>query len=276
MENAIEELLTYKGLIVALWLGAFFVAERLYPAAPLPPELGAATARSSWLRLARNASLWLVNVALSPLIVLPLSLWASGQIFNWRPDWWSGALGLAFDLILLDFLIYWWHRANHEIPFLWRFHEVHHLDEHLDTTSAVRFHFGEVFLSAAARACFILAFDIPLASVLVFEAMVLLAAIFHHSNLKLPSGPERALSTVIITPSLHWVHHHKVRRDTDSTYGTAFSFWDRLFGTTSATRRWATMPIGVEGRREQPIAQLLLRPFRRGRDLDAPGARSAG
>jgi sterol desaturase/sphingolipid hydroxylase (fatty acid hydroxylase superfamily) len=274
MQEIVQQLLAFKGAVVAVWIALFFLAERLAPAAETEPK-----GRARLQRLARNASFFVLNMALSLAVVIPVSAWAAATAPEWRASlapWWDGWHGLALDLLLLDFLIYWWHRANHEIPFLWRFHEVHHLDEHLDTTSAVRFHFGEVFLSAAARACFILAFDIPLASVLVFEAMVLLAAIFHHSNLKLPSGPERALSTVIITPSLHWVHHHKVRRDTDSTYGTAFSFWDRLFGTTSATRRWATMPIGVEGRREQPIAQLLLRPFRRGRDLDAPGARSAG
>ncbi|MET4805684.1 sterol desaturase family protein [Limibacillus sp. MBR-115] len=261
MENAIEELLTYKGLIVALWLGAFFVAERLYPAAPLPPELGAATARSSWLRLARNASLWLVNVGLSPLIVLPLSLWASGQILNWRPDWWSGALGLAFDLILLDFLIYWWHRANHVVGFLWRFHEVHHLDRFLDTTSALRFHFGEVVLSALARAGVIILLGMPFTSVVVFEVVVLCAAIFHHSNLRLPAAVEKPLSKVFVTPSIHWVHHHAVRKDTDSNYGTLFSFWDRLFASFSRNHRQTDMVIGVEARPERSLLGLLARPF---------------
>ncbi len=261
MENAIEELLTYKGLIVALWLGAFFVAERLYPAVPLPPELGTATARTSWLRLARNASLWLVNVGLSPLIVLPLSLWASGQVFNWRPDWWSGALGLAFDLVLLDFLIYWWHRANHVVGFLWRFHEVHHLDRFLDTTSAVRFHFGEVVLSALARAGVIILLGMPFTSVVVFEVVVLCAAIFHHSNLRLPAAVEKPLSKVIVTPSIHWVHHHAVREDTDSNYGTLFSFWDRLFASFSRNHRQADMVIGVEARPERSLLGLLVRPF---------------
>ena len=55
---------------------------------------------------------------------------------------------LPLDILLLDLWIYWWHRANHEWPFLWRFHEVHHRDRHLDATTALRFHFGEVALSA--------------------------------------------------------------------------------------------------------------------------------
>jgi sterol desaturase/sphingolipid hydroxylase (fatty acid hydroxylase superfamily) len=76
---------------------------------------------------------------------------------------------------------------------------------------------------------------------------------------------ERALSRVFITPSIHWVHHHAVRRDTDSNYGTLFSFWDPLFGTRSATARTLDMPIGVEGQAEPPLLRLFARPFM-GRD----------
>ena len=53
-----------------------------------------------------------------------------------RPAFLSGPLGFAADILLLDLWIYWWHRANHELPFLWRFHAVHHYDELLDTSSA--------------------------------------------------------------------------------------------------------------------------------------------
>jgi sterol desaturase/sphingolipid hydroxylase (fatty acid hydroxylase superfamily) len=98
--------------------------------------------------------------------------------------------------------------------------------------------------------------------VVVFETLVLAAAIFHHSNLRLPSALEAALSRVIITPSIHWVHHHRVKADTDSNYGTVFSFWDRLFGTRSATPRTLDMAIGVEARDEQPFLGLFLQPFR--------------
>ena len=161
------------------------------------------------------------------------------------------------------------------VPVLWRFHEVHHLDRILDSTTAVRFHFGEVLLSAGARAAVIVLFGIPVASVLVFETLVLIASIFHHSNLRLPSGLEAALSRVVITPGIHWVHHHKVRRDTDSNYGTILSVWDPLFGSRSKTQRSLTMPIGVEGRREQPLPALLARPFgfaRKASPADGQGA----
>lgn len=193
--------------------------------------------------------------------MLPVTAWAASVDAGLRPDWWRGPWGLALDLVLLDFLIYWWHRANHVVPLLWRFHEVHHLDRFLDTTSAVRFHFGEVLLSALARAAVIVALGIPFASVIAFEALVLLAALFHHSDVALPPRLEAALARVIITPSIHWVHHHRVRADTDSNYGTVFSFWDPLFATRSRTARTPDMAIGVEGRAERPFVGLLLSPF---------------
>ncbi len=263
MELGADTLLPWKTAAVALWLALFFAAERLRPAAVPAGTAGMVPGgpKGGTWRLARNGGLWLANLALSPLLVIPVSILAAQHHLDWRPAWWGGLWGLALDLVLLDFLIYWWHRANHEVPFLWRFHEVHHLDNFLDSTSALRFHFGEVALSALARAAVIVVFAIPLTTVLVFETLVLMAAIFHHSNLALPRGFERALSRVAITPSIHWVHHHARRRDTDSNYGTLFSFWDPVFGTRSATARAPDMAIGVEGTPERPLLELLARPF---------------
>ncbi len=259
MEGTLEVLLPWKGAVVFAWLAVIFAAERLRPAAR---EIAAAAGRSGgWWRLARNLGLWLANVGLSPFVVLPLSLWASGHHLGWRPDWWHGAPGLLLDVVLLDFLIFWWHMANHRVPLLWRFHEVHHLDRFLDTTTALRFHFGEVLLSALVRMAVIVLLDIPIASILVFETLVLAAAIFHHSNLALPPGLEAGLSRIVITPSIHWVHHHAVQHDTDSNYGTIFSFWDGMFGTRSQTRRTLDMVIGVEARAERGFLQLIVRPF---------------
>jgi sterol desaturase/sphingolipid hydroxylase (fatty acid hydroxylase superfamily) len=277
MENSIEVLLPWKGVAALVWLVLFFTAERLRPAAreiptraaapyaaPAPgfaPAPAPAGASGGWWRVGRNLGLWLANVGLSPLVVLPVSLWAAGHHLGWRPQWWSGAPGLALDIVLLDFLIYWWHRANHVVPLLWRFHEIHHLDRFLDTTTALRFHFGEVLLSALARAAVIALLDVPFTSIVAFETLVLAAALFHHSNLVLPVGFERALSKVVITPSIHWVHHHARQQDTDSNYGTIFSFWDPPFGSKSPTQRTLDMPIGVEALAERPFPQLLLRPF---------------
>ena len=262
--TAIETLLLLKGGLVLVALVTFALYERLRPATDGRLLVGFRHAtRAAWHRLGRNLSLFGLNALLSPLLIVPITVWAGQHSLGLRPGWWSGGLGLALDLALLDLWIYWWHRANHELPLLWRFHQVHHLDETLDTSSALRFHFGEVLLSTLVRAVVIILLDLPLSSVLLFEGLVLAAALFHHSDARLPRPLERRLATVIITPSLHWVHHHALRADTDSNYGTVFSFWDRLFGSRSGTARWPAMPIGVEGARDRRLMALLGAPFRR-------------
>lgn len=266
-----EGFVAAKGLIVAGWLIAFFVLERVRPAAKRDRFERVVPGSRLWqcigdpARLMRNGCLWLINAAGGPLIIVPVTVWASNQTIGLRPHGLAGWSGLVFDLLLLDFWIYWWHRANHEVPLLWRFHSVHHLDQFLDSTSAGRFHVGEVVLSALARVVPIVLFEIPLATVFAFESVVLAAAIFHHSNLSLPSWLEQSLSRFIITPSIHWVHHHAVRGDTDSNYGTILSIWDPLVGTRSATRRTPDLAIGVENDSEEHLISLLSRPFRRRR-----------
>jgi len=212
-------------------------------------------------RIVKNLSFWPINIGLSLGVILPVSYFAAQHALWERPAWLTGISRLAFDHVLLDLFLFWWHRALHEMPFFWRFHEVHHLDEHLDTTTAIRFHFGEIFIATFIRAAVIVLFAVPFSSVLLFETLVLIFTFFHHSNIALPPRFESALSKIIITPSIHWVHHHAIRKDTDSNYGTIFSFWDKLFRTKSLTKRFKTMKIGVEGGKDTQFLKLLLRPF---------------
>jgi len=264
---AIETLLAGKAAVIAAALVLFVLYERLRPAvdSPLLLRFGRATA-AAWRRLARNLGLFSVNLLLSPLVLVPITAWSNLYDLGLRPAWWVGWWALLLDVVVLDLWIYGWHRANHEIPFLWRFHSVHHFDELLDSTSALRFHFGEVVLSALARTPVIVLFGMPLESVLVFEAAIMVGAIFHHCDARLPPRLEAMLARLVITPSIHWVHHHAIRADTDSNYGTIFSFWDPLFRSRSRTRRWSDMPIGVEGARDRPLLRLMTTPFERPRD----------
>lgn len=231
---------------------ALFAGERVNPAVKRP---------LFERRLARNAGLWLGMAAASILIGAPLAAAAASAGLWTRPDAVPAAAWFAVDMIALDLWAYAAHRAYHGVPLMWRLHGVHHLDEHLDTTSAARFHALEIALSALIRMPLIAALAIPLAHVLVYDALLFAAAIFHHSNLRLPAAFERALARVIVTPSIHWVHHHARRADTDSNYAGIFSVWDGLFGTRSATKRTAAMKIGVEGLCDRPLLRLWLAPF---------------
>lgn len=255
LSSFIENIIQYKGWIVGGAFALFFGLEYLRPAVR-----GVAQPIK---RIFKNLGFWPINIALSLLVVLPVSYAATTMQVWERPDVLSGYSGLIVDILILDVFIFWWHRAMHELPFLWRFHEVHHLDEHLDTTSAIRFHYGEVFLSCFVRAIMIFVFAIPFVSIVIFEVLVLVFSLFHHSNIKMPQGIEKRMAKIIVTPSLHWVHHHALRRDTDSNYGTIFSFWDVVFKTRSLTKRTPEMKIGVEGMKDKGFRRLLIKPFKK-------------
>jgi sterol desaturase/sphingolipid hydroxylase (fatty acid hydroxylase superfamily) len=243
-------------LFMAGWIIALLLAERLYPATTRQP--------GDLRRVIRNGLMGVGVVAMGPLVLMIHRTWFGitpplVPLAHIGPDW----LVLPIQFLIFDAWVYATHRAYHRIPIMWRLHAPHHLDEHLDVTSAFRFHPGEILLSALLRAVPCLAVGISPAHLLLFESVLTANAVFHHSNLRLPGWLERPLSRLIVTPSIHWVHHHAVRADTDSNYAALLSVWDRLFGTRSVTRRWGDMPIGVEGVAERDIGSLLAWPFRK-------------
>ncbi|MHA7872209.1 MAG: sterol desaturase family protein [Hyphococcus sp.] len=254
----IDVLLVLKALITGPWFILLFTAERLARAAQPPAAMA---------RLFRNVGLWGVSLFASLAIVWPLTAAGLNQAFWTRPVWMGegghGVLFFILDMMILDCWAYWLHRAYHHVPLMWRFHEIHHRDEFLDTTSALRFHFGEIILSASLRLAVIAVFAIPLTTVIFFEIVLLCVSIFHHSNVRLPNNLEKALSLLIVTPSIHWLHHHATSEDTNSNYAACLSCWDRLFFTTSKNKRVRDMDIGLENAEDKSFLVLLKMPFRR-------------
>lgn len=129
-------------------------------------------------------------------------------------------------IILSDFLIYWAHRLQHNVDFLWRFHKVHHSAKKLDWLAAHREHpldsiytVGIINLPA-----FILGFPLEaIAGVIAFRGIW---AIYIHSNVRLPIGPIRML---IGAPELHHWHHDLDRRA--GNYANVSPLMDIIFGT---------------------------------------------
>ena len=243
-----------KSLIVIIGIVIFLSLEYLFPKEKIQ-------LRDKLSRILKNVFFWLVNIGITPIIILPITMYATQFEFHGLFKFENIIFNFLFQLLIIDIFLYWWHRLNHQIPFLWRFHHVHHLDETLDISSGVRFHFGEVILSALIRSIIIIAFNISLINLLLIEAIILLSSIFHHSNINLPSKLEKILSNFFVTPSIHWVHHHKRQSETDANYSTIFSWWDRIFNSKSNFERKIKMPIGVEGDHEQSLIKLILRPF---------------
>jgi len=181
-----------------------------------------------WRHAKRNLSIILINTGVLLFLFSPVT--ASVFAFLGRSGWGlfnSASLPSTLRLILIivsfDLWMYVWHRLNHEIPFLWLFHRMHHGDPQMDVTTALRFHFGEVLISAMLRWSIFVLLGMGLPELLLYETVMFPVIFLHHSNFYLPRWIDRILRTVIVTPWMHWVHHSMGRAEMNSNYGTILS-----------------------------------------------------
>lgn len=177
------------------------------------------------------------------------------------------AVETLFAVMLMDYTLYLWHVLTHKSDFLWRFHQAHHLDLDLSTTTGVRFHFGEMLLSMPYRAAQIVVLGISPGAFAIWQTVTTVQILFHHSNVRLPIVLERWLSLVIVTPRMHGIHHSVVRAETDSNWSTIFSFYDRLHGTLRLNVPQGAIAIGVPAyprSEDVTLWQSLSLSFRRG------------
>ena len=181
--------------------------------------------------------------------------------------WWLQAIEV---IVLSDLLIYWGHRLQHRVEFLWRFHSVHHSAEHLDWLAAHREHpldtvytMGLINLPA-----FVMGFPLEtLAGLLAFRG---LWAIYIHSNVRLPIGPLRAF---IGAPELHHWHHAREREA--GNYANISPLMDLLFGTYRCPSH-EPESLGVE--EPMPVGYFgqLLHPFHRKRTASGHAPEQSG
>lgn len=153
----------------------------------------------------------------------------------------------AAAFLLLDYTIYLWHVMTHRVPFLWRFHLVHHIDLDLDASTALRFHAGEMVLSVPYRAGQVALLGVSPRALRLWQNFFFAAVLFHHSNVRLPLKWERRLAFVLMTPRLHGIHHSTVREETDSNWSSGLAVWDWLHGTMRADVPQDRIVIGVPG-----------------------------
>lgn len=155
------------------------------------------------------------------------------QVFDWiytnyalihiPNSWWVWII----LMLATDFLWYWYHRLGHEVNFLWAAHIVHHQSEEFNLTVSARI----TTLQALIRNIFYAVLPlIGFHPVMVFTILLVHGAysFFTHTQLV---GKLGWLEHVLITPSLHGVHHASDEKYLDKNYGDVFTFWDKLFGT---------------------------------------------
>lgn len=174
--------------------------------------------------------------------------------------WWN----VVGSVALLDGATYWWHRAYHQLPPMWRMHRVHHSDLDVDVTTSGRFHLTEMVLSACFRLGVIALWGASAAGVVIFEIVFGLFNQVEHANLRLPGRLDRGLRAVFVTPDMHRVHHSQIPEHTNSNYGTVFSCWDRLFGTYRVVEDQGALILGLPEYRtpvDVTMGKVLAMPF---------------
>jgi len=253
-----------KTLLLLLCLATGWMLEYVAPLQRSSRQRLAEHIRHDLKNLSLAVIATLANGALVVLLLLPvLQLTEARQwgLLNWAdlPAWLSWALAL----LLFDLWQYCWHRLNHRLPWLWRFHVVHHADTAMDTSSGLRFHFVEIALSTVMRVPLVMLLGLQLQQLLVYELIALPIVLFHHSNLRLPLALDRLLRVFIVTPRMHWVHHSDRRAETDSNYASVLTLWDRLFGSYRRRDNFVDLQLGVQGAAYQSLREMLFVPLRR-------------
>lgn len=215
-------------------------------------------------RVVANLSLVVVD-SIAVKVILPMT---AGLFAVWVAEQDKALLGfhmpVILAIILLDMVIYWQHRVSHVVPIFWLFHQVHHSDNAIDTSTALRFHPVEIVLSMLVKFAAIIIFGIPVMAIVIFEIVLNGTALFNHSNMRVPF--DKVLRLFIVTPDMHRVHHSVIPSETNSNYGFNLPWWDHIFGSYVAQPKQSheKMKIGLNqyDGGETSLVKLLLMPFK--------------
>ncbi|MHC4745282.1 MAG: sterol desaturase family protein, partial [Planctomycetota bacterium] len=213
----------FTAIISALFFGTLLLTEQI---APLRNRKRPFLQRF-FLNMTLSAVVFLAGSVAVRSTALLTSKWATDNGFGILPllslpKWTRVAVGI----LLMDLTFYYWHRANHRFPLLWRFHNMHHIDPDMDVSTSFRFHFVEILYSTAFRFLQILLLGVAPLTYVVYETIFACCTMFHHSNVRLPLRFERLLNKAIVTPRMHGIHHSAVRNETNSNYSVVFRCWD--------------------------------------------------
>lgn len=206
---------------------------------------------------------------LTPIGTVGVALWAESLGYGlFHVVGLGGIAAVIATVFLMDAAIWAQHVASHRWAWFWRLHRVHHVATRFEATLGLRFHPLEILLSFGWKLALVVTLGLPAAGIALYEVLLALAALWTHADLALPPRVDRAVSTVLVTPTWHRVHHSPQRECTDSHYGNLLTLWDRLARTRPQVlpRDQQTMLIGLEVQREasdQRWFALLASPFRR-------------
>ena len=169
-------------------------------------------------------------------------------------------------IICGDLYYYWAHRAFHMVPFLWRFHAIHHSVEDMDWVAAHRTHPIDTGLTNSGFVIVTLLFNIHPAALAIHSLQFAWHSLLKHSNVNVSWGPLRWL---YVTPTFHHWHHGNTREAWDKNFAAQFPIWDILFGTAIMKESENPEKYGVDDPVPYNFIGQLAYPFQRSDDAAA-------
>tara|TARA_B100001079_G_scaffold1355_1_gene1119 strand:+ start:1531 stop:2370 length:840 start_codon:yes stop_codon:yes gene_type:complete len=202
-------------------------------------------------------------------LLLKSTLYVGGEqigiihIFN-LPIW----ADVIISLLLLDLIgAYLVHFIQHKVPWMWKFHLVHHSDMNVDVTTGLRHHPGETVFRIIFTFIGVFVSGASIGMVMLYQSLSVLFAHITHANISIPKKIDIILSYVLVTPNMHKIHHHYEMPLTDSNYGNIFSIWDRLFNTFSFINKQKSVVYGIDTYMDKSetnnLGTLLSIPFKK-------------
>lgn len=185
----------------------------------------------------------LTYMSLTPSLTLVRETgWASG----FREMVASQTLILQFFEIMFvtDFVQYWFHRLFHEIPWLWKFHAVHHSAQKMDWIAGSRMHVFEIVLLRAFTTVPMYFMGYSESALYAYIFFVYLFSVFVHSNIRFHFG---FLQNILCTPRFHHWHHGVEKEAININYAVHFPILDRLFGTYHMPGEEWPIGYGISG-----------------------------
>jgi len=163
-------------------------------------------------------------------------------------------------VVLGDLGVYGVHRLQHRVPWLWRFHAVHHSAEEMDWLVGFRFHAVDLFLIRVASLGPLVALHMTPAAIGIFIAISGWQGYLVHANVRVSYGPLRWL---FVSPEFHHWHHSVERKTHDANYASIVACWDVVFGTMHRARGRQTARYGLDEPVPAGLARQFFHPFRK-------------
>lgn len=153
-------------------------------------------------------------------------------------------LQLLEAIFVADLFQYFAHRAMHQLPFLWRFHAIHHSSRAMDWLAGSRLHLVDIVIVRAISFLPLYAAGFDESALLAYVLFVSFHAVWIHANWRFEL---RALSPWLVTPAFHHWHHAADAEAIDRNFAVHLPCFDRAFGTQHLPPgRWPTR-YGIAG-----------------------------